>query len=416
VDRLPADDLLAPAEDAVREKAGVSPVPVQPGLSRSAGMPEGWVEFALQYCTAWGANSDDNSDRLAYAAITAMTRGVREGHTRFLTPDMYRDHQAWAAGDARYQGIGVRLRNNPLGVQYIFPDSPAEHAGLMLGDDILAIDGRPTSTLPAAEAVQLVRGEAGTSVRLTVQRPGVESEWDMDIARASIKIPVIESRMIGDLGYIHLTGFPTTDLPGEFRSALLQLGQQGAKALVFDLRGNSGGRLDVGTQIASYFLPQNTPLYRQTTRRGQTTTMTALNQQRIWDKPMVALIDDGTASMGEIMAAALQEESGTTLIGGTTAGSVAGSIVVPLSDGSALQITTLRIDSGQGTHLNTIGVQPDLKIEQTTEDSRIGRDHALDTAVDVLHTRLANDFQPQAGSVSGPSTPAQPAGMQTPAN
>jgi carboxyl-terminal processing protease len=249
-------------------------------------------------------------------------------------------------------------------------------------------------------------------VRLTVQRPGVADEWQIDVARASIKIPVIESRMIGDLGYIHLAGFPTVDLPKEFQAALMQLRQQGAKALVLDLRGNSGGRLDVGTQIASYLLPQNTPLYRQTTRRGQTATMTAMNQ-RIWDRPMVALVDDATASMGEILAAALQED-GTTLIGITTAGSVAGSIVVPLSDGSALQITTLRIDSGQGTRLNTVGVQPDLRIEQTNDDSRVGRDHPLDTAVDVLHTRLAQETQSPSATVPNQSGMAQPAGAPTP--
>jgi carboxyl-terminal processing protease len=243
-------------------------------------------------------------------------------------------------------------------------------------------------------------------VRLTLRRPGVAASWDVDVARASVKLPIIESSSMGEIAYLHLQGFPTTDLPDEMRQSLVDFERAGARALVLDLRGNAGGRLDVGTAIAGFFLPQDTPVYQQTTRRGQTATRVTTGE-RIWNRPMVVLVDEVTASMGEILAAALQEEKAATVIGSSTAGSVAGSIVVPLMDGSALQVTTLRITSGRGTPLNTVGVQPDVVIEPTTADAQAGRDTVLDAGLNLLRSRLADDSKARAAN--GPAA-GQPAG------
>src|SRR5947207_14183700 len=124
--------------------------------------------------------------------MRAMTRAVEEPHPRSLTPPMHRDHQAWAAGDQRYDGIGARLRANPLGVAYVFPGSPAEQSGLKFGDDILSIDGQPAEGLSAAEAVAMVRGEIGTFVHLTLRRQDVPAVWEVDVARADVVLPMIE--------------------------------------------------------------------------------------------------------------------------------------------------------------------------------------------------------------------------------
>src|SRR2546425_2208403 len=108
-----------------------------------------------------------------------MVDAVDEAHTRFLTPSMYKEHIAWTQGDSRYEGIGARLRSNPLGIQQVFPDSPAESAGLKAGDSIVAIDGEPAAEMTATDAVQLVRGEAGTTVTLTIARPGTAEPFDL---------------------------------------------------------------------------------------------------------------------------------------------------------------------------------------------------------------------------------------------
>ena len=179
------------------------------------------------------------------------------------------------------------------------------------------------------------------------------------------------------------------------------------KALALDLRGNSGGRLDVGTLIAEMFLPEGTAIYRQTTRRGQVATRTSSASEG-WSGPLVVLVDDATASMGEILAAAIQEYGVARVVGETSSGSVAGSIVFPLSDGAAVQITTLRIDSGKGVILNNIGVIPDIPIELLPENVMAGEDPQLDAALAELRSELAR--------LAPPATPAVPGSSSTPGN
>lgn len=349
------------------------------------GAIESWAGFAEVYCQF--AVETDSSSRIAHSAIRAMTTAADEGHTRFLGPDAYSEYRQWQTGDARYEGIGTRLRSDPLGVQYVFPGSPAEEAGLRFGDQIMAIDGEPAADMAAADAVQLIRGESGSVVLLTINREGHLEPFDVEIARAAIRVPITEARRIDEIGYLHIQSFPGSGLLEEVTEALASFEDQGLEGLVLDLRSNGGGRLDVGTTIAALFLPEGTPVYRQTTRRGAVTTKT-VSTGATWLKPVTVLVDDGTASMGEILASALQEQASAKVIGTTTAGSVAGSILIPLSDGSALQVTTLRLDSGLGRVLNNIGVRPDIEVEPTIAEMQAGVDRALDVAISELRGQL----------------------------
>jgi carboxyl-terminal processing protease len=408
VEPLPPSSLLDPAIEAIEEGTGhtlssmsprvvpspvASPARVAPDGPEALPRPgeEAWAVFAADYCsllTAAGDEVGDPSQQVAYPAIRAMIAAVNEGHTRFLPPELYREHVAWQAGDSRYEGIGARLRSNPLGIQQVFPGSPAEDAGLKAGDLILAIDGEPAQELSATDAVQLVRGEAGTIVTLKIARSGVTGAFDLDIARGSVRVPLVESRVIDDIGYVRISSFPASGLLEDLTRELESIEEHDVKGLILDLRGNGGGRLDVGTRVAALFLPGDAPIYQQTTRREQVTTRTT-RVDASWTRPMNVLIDDGTASMGEILAAALQEHEVARLIGVTTSGSVAGSIVVPLSDGSGLQVTTLRIDSGLGTVLNNIGVHPDIEAESTVDEILSGEDSPLDIAIEDLRLRLS---------------------------
>ncbi len=365
-----------------------------------------WDGFVDAFCGLWDRGADQEQvQRVTYGAIHAMTEAHDEGHTRFMTPDMYRDYVAWSQGDSRYEGIGARLKSNPLQIQQVFPDSPAEAAGIQFGDIILAIDGEPATDLLASDAAMLIRGEAATPVTLTLQRPSPAATWDITIVRGPVRIPALESRMMGDVGYLHIQTFPQPSLADEVAHELSHFRDVAAKGLVLDLRGNSGGRLDVGTQIAEMFLPEGTPIYRQTTRRGQITTKTSASRPG-WGGPLVVLVDDATASMGEILASAIQEYGVARVVGTTSSGSVAGSVVFPLSDGAAVQITTLRIDSGKGHILNNIGVLPDIPIELTPENVLEGADPQLDVAVRELRTDIAKvpgRSEPNAVPTPGPA-------------
>jgi carboxyl-terminal processing protease len=397
VERPAAPDLLVPAVDAAQTSLGAD------DEGSMGDNVSDMTSFSDVYCAMWtGKESSYTYDAVSYPSIAAMTVALNEGHTHFLTPEMYSDHKAWQSGDVKYEGIGARLTGDPLTIQHVFPGSPADQAGVQFGDQILAIDGEPAADMPVNDAVMLIRGEGGTTVNLSIQRPGAAAALNLDIARGTIAIPTLEARMIGDIAYLHIDSFPTSELPHEVLAELQNFRSEGAKGLILDLRDNSGGRLDVGSEIAGYFLPENTPLYQQTTRRGQQKTTTS-GGSPIWTAPMVVLINDGTASMGEILASALQEGKVATLLGTTTAGEVAGSIVVPLSDGSALQVTTLRIDSGEGTVLNNIGVHPDIELAASVDDVRNGVDGQMQEALSRLRTQLGESAPPSSNTTLAPA-------------
>jgi len=387
VEPLAPSNLFATAAEATRsevQRRGTSGLVPDP--PKTFGDDNGTTaRFASYFCQLYDTGVEVDPTATAYAGIRAMTSSVNEGHTRFFTPEMYRAHQASLSGDERFEGIGATLRSNPLTIEYVFPESPAERAGLRGGDQIVSIDGQPSGSLSAEEAVQLVRGAAGTPVVLGLRRQGNEAELSITVVREVVRIPTVVSAMVEDIGHLRIRSFPGTPIHEEIADELAWFNAAGARGLILDLRGNSGGRLDIGTRVASLFVPEGAPIYRQTTRSGRTTSRASSNGPT-WNKPLVVLIDQGTASMGEILAAALKEQAGATLIGSTTAGAVAGSIVVPLSDGSAIQVTTLRIDSSLGTILNVVGVQPDVSVQSPAGSSSGGaNDPVLAAALAYLH-------------------------------
>ncbi|HZT06461.1 MAG TPA: S41 family peptidase [Chloroflexota bacterium] len=391
---IPPADVLQPARDAADEAMGTAP---------ETEFVTDWMDFQQQFCDAWGSLAEDASpDAVAHSAIDAMLTAVHEAHTQFYTPTQYQDYLQAQSGDVHYVGIGAQLKGDPLTVQRVFPDSPAEKAGLKFGDKIVAIDGQPASDLDPADAADLIRGEEGTVVRLTIDRPGATGHREIEVRRGAIHVPVIQSRVTDNIGYLQIEDFSSGDLPAKVKAALESLRSQGARGLVLDLRGNPGGRIDVGTAIAGYLLPANAPIYQETIRRGQTVTATA-SGQRIWDGPIDVLVDEGTASMGEILAAALQEDVGAKLFGVQTAGAVAGSVVLPLADGSAVQITIERIDSAKGTVLNNVGVSPDVRIDTTLGAAGEVVDQPLDAAMSDLRTRTASH-----GPATAPASTVRP--------
>jgi carboxyl-terminal processing protease len=157
--------------------------------------------------------------------------------------------------------------------------------------------------------------------------------------------------------------------------------------LILDLRGNSGGRIDVGMKVASRFVREGV-IFQQVDRSGRERMVKASGGQ-FWERstPMVTLVDGGTASMGEILGAALQEAGVARVVGTTTAGSVAGARLFPLANGGALQITVLTITSGRGSVLNDIGVKPDVAVDLSDDDLLRGLDAQLESAIQTLFAR-----------------------------
>lgn len=358
-----------------------------------------WQLFEARYIElATAAATTIAPAKLSQVVIRAMVAAVDEGHTNYLDPDQYKDYLAWTRGEVKYSGIGARLHGSEPTIVEVFDGSPAQRAGLRAGDVLVEVNGKQLTTRRSDEAVQEIRGPEGTTVRVTVRRQGNSEPLTFEIVRATIQLPLVTSKLVDDaVGYIALRSFPEPSVLDQVDRAYAELRDQGAHALVFDLRGNSGGRLDVGVQMLSRFVADGT-LYEEYDRSGQRRTSAPDGQ--LWNPllPVAVLVDGGTASMGEIFAAAIQERHVGLLFGTRTAGNVAAAQVFPLDDGSALQVTVLEIRSGEGKTLNRVGVEPDLAIETSPADAAGGTDPPLAAAIEHLREKLAEPPELQEGS------------------
>ena len=323
----------------------------------------------------------------AHALVRGMVRFVNEGHTYFLDPQQYQDYQSWARGDNRYVGIGISVsaRGDEPSIVEVYEDTPAQKGGLRSGDVIVRIDGREAAGLPMDQLTALVRGAKDSSVELVVRRGDPPQQLTFSLVRSEIHIQFVKQRVVGeDIGYVHLRGFPEPSVIEAIERNVASFQEQGVRGLVLDLRGNSGGRIDVGTRLLSHFLPPGSDIFEEIDRAGQN-RMHRTRSGSQYGLPLVVLVDGGTASMGEIFASAVQEHGAATVLGSTTAGSVAAAQVFGLPDGAGLQVTVFEILSSDGKQLNRIGVVPDEVIERGPGDLASGEDPVLSRAIEILH-------------------------------
>jgi carboxyl-terminal processing protease len=352
-----------------------------------AGRFEAWKVFTDRVNEAWDKSDGlDPQSRLTFPMMQAMARLANEGHTAFRTPSEYQDYLAWQRNDERYEGIGVSFRGKNYVIMEVFPGSPAEAAGIRSGDQIVGADGFDLTGTELEEGRRRIRGPAGTQVELRIRRASVPEPFVIVVPRAQIKIDAVRWRMLeGDIGYLRIVGFPHPSVATDVERALAEFDERGARAVLLDLRANGGGRLDVGMRVASKFI-QEGPIFEQVSRDGRARTMGAVGGYWEHNMPVAVLTDGGTASMGEIMAAALRENGAATLFGVKTAGVVSAAQVFPLVDGSGLQVTILEIRSGHGVRMNEVGVVPDVTVEFTPSDADTGSDPQIDRALYWLQT------------------------------
>jgi carboxyl-terminal processing protease len=357
--------------------------------SPEADRERAWTAFEVRLAELLKDTAPPDGFSLTGAALTAMASSVDEGHTAYFTPQLYSEFLAQLRGDVRYGGIGLRPRRPGITVAEVFPNSPAEQAGITPGDVILAVNGETVEGKTLEQVALLIRGPEGTSVRLDIDRPRSGEKLAVTIVRASIKVEFIRTELIQDsVAYIQLRSFVDPTVADKFEEFLDQLPETTARGLVIDLRGNGGGRIDLGVRLLNRFIASG-PLLDQVDRQGQHRVLSASGPGWARPLPTVVLVDDGTASMGEIFAAALRERGLARIMGRTTAGSVAAAQVYPLQDGSALQVTIFEIFSGGGARLNRVGLTPDDLYDTSFEDLERGRDIPLEAA--VQHVWAAGD-------------------------
>ncbi len=327
----------------------------------------------------------------SYSIVRGMVDLLNEGHTYFLDPSAYQDYQQWTAGQRHYVGIGVGLstRGAQPSIVEVYENTPASQAGLRVGDVILQIDGRSLDGLTSGEVTGLMRGPVDSQVDLQVQRAGEADPLTFTLTRVDINLSFVDQRVVGDdLGYVLLRGFPEPSVIDTVEQDFDAFQQQGLHGLILDLRGNGGGRIDLGRRLLGDFIPSGTPLFRQIDRDGHEQTDRSRGSVR-FTTPLVVLVDGGTASMAELFASAIEEDGAGKVVGSLTAGSVAGSEVFPLGDGSGLQVTVFDIHAADDRVLNGVGVVPDQTVDPDPAAIAGGDDPTLDRAVDLLHAASA---------------------------
>ena len=290
------------------------------------------------------------------AAIEGMIRALDDPYTEYLSPEEWEAYQKDL--EQEFVGIGVYLtiHNQAVYITDVIPDSPAEKAGIRAGDTILEVDGKAVRTTD--EARNRLLGKAGTSVTVKVLRDG--RELTIRVTRQLIRLASVNGQLMGDgVGYLALTGF-TSDAPALFAERLRQLEGGGIKALIVDLRNNGGGYIEAAQKIASHFIKEGV-LAHMINRDGVDTPLTVSGTPRTY--PVVLLVNEVTASAAELFAGALQDYGVARLVGRPTYGKGVTQLLIPLSGGGVLKVTTQEYLTPKNRKVEGIGLKPDIPVQ-----------------------------------------------------
>jgi len=348
-------------------------------------------------------DSLSGSTQITYAAISGVLGSVKDRYTVLLTPREYAQLNEGLDGTS-FGGVGIAYsiddKTKYLHVENVILDGPSDKAGLQPEDFVIAVDGKPvpeilsgisTLELQQKKVTQVLRGEPGTKVSLTVLRDGKTLE-PVTITRAEIHQPSVSSKMLpNDVGYVDLAVFGQTT-GEELAAALKRLDAEGAKAYVLDLRFNGGGYLNAAVDVSSKFIA-NGPIVSVQSRAGVDTEYDAENTA-IAPRPLAVLVNQYTASASEITAGAIQDSGVGTLIGVKTFGKGVVQTIFPMRDGSAVKITTARYFTPKGRDINTVGIQPEIQsaLPKDLKGIRLGNpttDPQLAAAISFLDTKIA---------------------------
>ncbi|MBN1659566.1 MAG: S41 family peptidase [Anaerolineae bacterium] len=366
-----------PEIEAPSEPAPTIPIPSDTGTAFDL-FWEAWELIQRDYY-----GDLPTEEEMAYGAIRGAINTLGDPFTAFIEPDAAAINREDDTGS--FEGIGayVTMDEGRLMIVSTFKGQPAEEAGLRRGDIVMQVDDVVIENMNIYEAISLIRGPAGTMVRLLVFREG-EEPFEVEIVRASIDVPVVEYEMREDgIAYVQLLDF-STDASEKLADAVEEMLEQNPTGLVLDLRGNPGGWLNEAVLTTGLFLPRDSMALIERFKDGTERPYTTPNRPVTTDLPMVVLVDGGSASASEIVAGALQDLGRAVLIGEQTFGK--GSVQWPheLSNGAELRVTVARWFTPNDRAIHGEGLAPDVVVELTEDDFEAGLDPQLDRAVEYL--------------------------------
>ena len=323
-------------------------------------------------------------DEESYEAIRGMLSSLDDPYTRFLDPKEFKEMRIDTSGELMGVGIQLSLDKDTKELIVVSPieGTPASRAGVQPKDVIVSIDGAPTKGMTTEDAVKLIRGPEGTEVILGLRRKG--DVLNVPLTRARIEINAVKKALNtsangSKIGYIRLKQF-NANASREMREAIQNLEEQGAQGYVLDLRSNPGGLLEASIDIARQWLNEGT-IVSTRTREGIRDVRRATGSA-ITDRPMVVLIDQGSASASEILSGALQENKRAQLVGQKTFGKGLVQAVRGLSDGSGMTVTIAKYLTPNGTDIHKNGIKPDVEAAMSEKEMKDFKIENLGTSKD----------------------------------
>ena len=301
---------------------------------------------------------------LIYGALKGMLSAL-DPYSQFMDPDMYNEMKVETEGEFGGIGIEITIKDNLLTIIAPIDDTPASKVGLKAADKIVKIDGEITKDLSLLEAVKKLRGKPGTKVDVTVLREAEKKLLDFTITRSIIKIESIKKAEIIEegIGYIRLAEFQEKTHK-DLEKSLKDLERKDMNGLILDLRNNPGGLLDSAVDVAGKFLEEEKIIVSTKGRvENQNFVFKSKHRDKHLDYPMVILINGGSASASEIVAGAIQDHKRGIIMGEKSFGKGSVQTVVPLSDGSAVRLTTSKYFTPNARSIHDKGIEPDIVVE-----------------------------------------------------
>jgi carboxyl-terminal processing protease len=343
-----------------------------------------------------------DDSKLVEGAINGMVTAL-DPHSRYMNDKAWREMQETTSGEFGGLGIEVTMEEGLVKVVAPIDDTPAQRAGLLSGDFIAQIDGEQVQGLTLEQAVNKMKGAADTKTKLTIIRKGKDAPFDVSITREIIRVkPVRYHTEGGDIGYIRVTSFneQTTDsLHKAINDIEKQIAAEKLAGFVLDLRNNPGGLLDQAVSVSSSFLPRGEVVSTRGRNPEETQRFTARGGDLTKGKPLVVLINGGSASASEIVAGALHDHKRATVIGTRSFGKGSVQTIIPLGAGNgALALTTARYFTPSGHSIQALGITPDIEVLQNVPDELKGRTDTKGEA--SMRGHLSAEGKEQSGSQS----------------
>ena len=331
---------------------------------------------------------DIDEEKLKEGAIAGYIKGLDDEYTEYISKEDMTDYMADTTGN--FVGVGVYMvqdtEANKIMVLSPIKGSPAEKAGLQPGDYIIAVDGVTYTGEQMTEASNKIKGEAGTTVKLQIQRK--DETLDIELTRENIKVNPVEGEVLeNNIGYIEFSSFDDGTAE-EFKAKFEELQGKGIKSLIIDLRNNGGGIVDEALEIANYILDKDSVILYEVDKNNNE-TVEKTTDDPIINMPIVILTNENTASSSEILAGALKDHKKATIVGEKTYGKGVIQRLLTLPDGSGLKITSEKYLTPNRTEINKVGIEPDEKVELPETVTNIlnvekNEDTQLQKAIEIL--------------------------------